>query len=235
MATHKTPLRVLAAGLVLALSSTAALAASPSAFTAKYQVLQGGQAIGQATLTLKPEGGNWVYTNDVQSTGGLAAALGASSTETSKFRIANGAPETQAYDSRVNAFKTKTRHVTVDANHQVTVDEGKGPSTYAGVAGMVDRNLTPLAIGWALRDGKQSISLPVAVKRNVENQQFKVAGKDNVQVPAGSFQAERVERTDNNKAFSAWYVPQKYPVPVKLAQSDGGDLTLQLISFQGGK
>jgi hypothetical protein len=88
-------------------------------------------------------------------------------------------------------------------------------------------------VGWALRDGKQAVTLPVAVKRNVENQQFKVTGKESVQVPAGTFQAQRVERTDADKAFSAWYVPQKYPVPVKLAQSDGGDLTLQLISYQG--
>jgi len=233
--TIQTSTRFLLAGL-LALSSTAALAVTPAPFTAKYQVLQGGQAIGEATLTLKSAGGgSWVYSNDVKSTGGLAAALGASSTETTHFRINQGAPETQVYDSRVNAFKTKTRHVEVDANHQVTVDEGKGPSSYAGTAGMVDRNLAPLAIGWVLRAGKQEMTLPVAVKRNVENQQFKVTGKDSVQVPAGTFQAERVERTDNDKAFSAWYVPQKYPVPVKLAQSDGGDLTLQLISYQGGK
>ncbi|HEY9130248.1 MAG TPA: DUF3108 domain-containing protein [Dyella sp.] len=233
--TIQTRTRILIAGL-LALSSTAVLAVTPTPFTAKYQVLQGGQAIGEATLTLKSAGGgSWVYSNDVKSTGGLAAALGASSTETTRFRINQGAPETQVYDSRVNAFKTKTRHVEVDANRQVTIDEGKGPSTYAGAAGMVDRNLAPLAIGWVLRAGKQEVTLPVAVKRNVETQQFKVTGKDNVQVPAGTFQAERVERTDNDKAFSAWYVPQKYPVPVKLAQSDGGDLTLQLISYQGGK
>ena len=234
----KTPNRVrtVTASLLLALSTTAAMAATPTPFTARYQVLQGGQAIGEATITLKSAGGgSWVYSNDVKSTGGLAAALGASSNESSRFRISQGVPETQVYDSTVKALKTKTRHVEVDANHQVSVDEGKGPSTYAGTAGMVDRNLAPLAVGWALRDGKQTITLPVAVKRNVENQQFKVTGKESVQVPAGTFQAERVDRTDADKAFSAWYVPQKYPVPVKLAQSDGGDLTLQLISYQGGK
>jgi hypothetical protein len=26
-------------------------------------------------------------------------------------------------------------------------------------------------------------------------------------------------------------VPSKYPVPVKLAQKDGGDLTLELVSY----
>jgi len=54
-------------------------------------------------------------------------------------------------------------------------------------------------------------------------------------VPAGSFKAQRVERTDKDQSFSAWYVPQKYPVPVKLTQSDGGNLTLQLVSYKAGR
>ena len=121
------------------------------------------------------------------------------------------------------------------SSNQVTVNEGKGPTTYPAAPGLVDRNTAPFAVGLALRAGKQSIALPVAVKRNVETQEFKVAGKDTVKVPAGSFQTERVVRTDNDAAFSAWYAPQKYPVPVKLAQSDGGNLTLELVSFKSEK
>jgi hypothetical protein len=98
---------------------------------------------------------------------------------------------------------------------------------------MVERNTLPLALGVALHGGAQQVSLPVAVKQQVETQQFKVAGKDKVSVPAGSFDALRVQRADETGGFSAWYVPSKYPVPVKLAQSDGGDLTLELVKFEG--
>jgi hypothetical protein len=188
-------------------------------------------------VTLKTAGnGQWEYSNQTHGTSGLAAALGANSTETTRFRWNNGAPETVSYDYRMDAaIKSKQRHTEVNwATNQVTVDEGKGPMGYASVPGMVDRNTTPLAIGLALRSGKQAIELPVAVKRNVETQQFKVAAKETVKVPAGSFQTERVERSDNDKAFAAWYAPQKYPVPVKLAQSDGGNLELQLVSFKNG-
>jgi hypothetical protein len=52
-----------------------------------------------------------------------------------------------------------------------------------------------------------------------------------VNVPAGSFQAERISRTDSDKHFDAWYVPKQFALPVKLAQSDGGDLTLQLVHY----
>ncbi len=235
--TKPTSIRMIAAGLVLALSTSAALAATPTPFTATYEVSQGGQVMGEAVVTLKSVGnGLWEYSNQTHGTAGLAAALGANSTEMTRFRWNNNAAETVSYDYHMDAaIKSKQRHMEVNwTSNQVSVDEGKGPMTYASVPGMVDRNIAPLAIGMALRGGQQAVALPVAVKRNVENQQFKVAGKDSIKVPAGTFQAERVERSDSDKAFSAWYAPQKYPVPVKLAQRDGGDLTLQLVSYKNG-
>ncbi|MGO4702212.1 DUF3108 domain-containing protein [Dyella sp. 2RAB6] len=226
------------AGLALALSATAAFAATtPAPFTATYQVLQGDQVIGEAVISLKSAGSEWEFSNQTRGTGGIAAALGASSSETTHFRWNNGAPETVSYDYRMNAaIKSKQRTTRVDWNaRQVSVDDGKGAETYAAAPGLVDRNTAPYAIGLALHDGKQAVTLPVAVKRNVENQQFKVAGNDDVKVPAGSFKAQRVERTDKDQSFSAWYVPQKYLVPVKLTQSDGGNLTLQLVSYKAGR
>ena len=233
-----TPPRKFLAGLALALSASAAFAATtPTPFTATYQVLQGDQVIGEATISLKSTALGWEYSNQTRGTGGLAAALGASSSEITRFRWNNNAPETVAYDYRMNAaIKSKQRITRVDWNSkQVSVDDGKGAETYAAAPGMVDRNTAPYAIGLALHDGKQTVTLPVAVKRNVENQQFKVAGNDDVKVPAGSFKAQRVERIDKDQSFSAWYVPQKYLVPVKLTQSDGGNLTLQLVSYQAGR
>jgi len=237
MATLTSPRKFLA-GLALALSASAAFAATtPTPFTATYQVLQGDQVIGEATISLKSTALGWEYSNQTRGTGGLAAALGASSSEITRFRWNNNAPETVAYDYRMNAsIKSKQRTTRVDWNSkQVSVDDGKGAETYAAAPGMVDRNTAPYAIGLALHYGKQAVTLPVAVKRNVENQQFKVAGNDDVKVPAGSFKAQRVERTDKDQSFSAWYVPQKYLVPVKLTQSDGGNLTLQLVSYQAGR
>jgi len=51
-------------------------------------------------------------------------------------------------------------------------------------------------------------------------------------VPAGSFNAERVDRTDAERGFSAWYAPGKYLLPVKLSQHDGGDLVMELVSYK---
>ena len=222
-------------GLGLLLAVPAAAAATPTAFTATYDVSQGGEPMGVATVTLRAAGnGEWVYSKDVKGTGGLAAMLGASMSESSRFRWKGDVPEAVSYDYRLQTgIKNKQRHLAVDwTKQQVTVDEGKGPQTYPSSPGMVERNTTSLALGLALRDGKQQVTLPVAVRQQVQAQSFKVTGKETVQVRAGSFSAERVDRTDAERGFSAWYVPDRYPVPVKLSQHDGGDLTMELVSYQ---
>lgn len=228
-------LPALAAGFALAFATGSAFAAQPRPFTAHYQVLSGDQMIGDATIKLAATGnGTYAYTTQTKGTGGMAAMIGASSQETTRFRWRNNAPETLSYDYDLqSSFKNKKRHMSVDpTSGKVIVDEGKGPSGYPGVPGMADRNSLPLAIGLALAGGKQAVTVPVGVKQGVEQQQYKVTGTESVKVPAGSFKAEKVARSDDGaKRFEAWYVPQKFPVPVKLTQADGGDLTLQLVSF----
>jgi len=227
---------LLRAGLALALALPfAAMAANePQSFTATYHVLQGGDPMGDATLTLKPAAnGEFEYTNVSKGTGGMAAMVGANVQETSRFKWSGQVPQVISYRYQLaSSFKDKTRDLTVQGN-TVQVQDTKKSYSYPAVANMVERNTLPLALGVALRAGKQDVTFPVAVKQAVENQQFKVSGKEKVTVPAGTFDTVRVDRTDAAAGFSAWYAPSKYPVPVKLAQKDGGDLTLELVSFSG--
>ncbi|TAL74781.1 MAG: DUF3108 domain-containing protein [Rhodanobacter sp.] len=226
--------RLLLALALLAVSSVTAATSVPTAFTAHYRVLQGGQTIGNATVTLTTGAdGTATYTKNVQGTAGLAALLGASTTETSHFRWRGAVPEAVSYDYRFrSAGKNKTRQLRVDwPDKAVTVDDGRHHETYAAQPGMVERNTLALAIGLALANGQQRLTLPVAVRQKVETQSFHVAGTGPVQVPAGHFNATRVERNDADKDFSAWYASARYPLPVKLVQSDGGNLTLELVSY----
>ena len=231
------PIRTLLApllGLGLLLVAHGASAATPTGFTATYNVSQNGQPLGVAKVRLfAVDNGEWVYSKDVKSTGGLAAILGASLKESSRFRWKGDVPEAVSYDYQLQTgIKNKQRHLTVDwANHQVTANDGKGPKSYPAVAGMVERNTLTLALGMALRDGNQQAALIVAGRQQVETQHFKVTGKETVKVPAGSFQAERIDRSDADLGFSAWYAPARYPVPVKLAQHDGGDIEMELVSY----
>ena len=222
---------------LLALSfwlGTATAATTPGAFTATYKVSRGGSPMGTATVSLQNDGnGQWTYRKAVKGTGGLAALLGASMDETSRFRWKGELPEAISYDYELQTgIKNKQRHLRVDWNtNQVRVEGNKGSETYPAQPGIVERNTLPLALGVALRGGQQQVALAVAVRQKVETQQFKVTGTEAIQVPAGSFQAERVDRTDADRGFSAWYAPKRYPLPVKLSQRDGGDLTMELVSY----
>ena len=222
-------------GFGLLFGTRATAATPPPAFTATYNVLQGGQTTGVATIQLRAAGdGQWIYSKDVKGTAGLAALLGASVNESSRFRWKGDVPEAISYDYKMQAaVKQKQRHLVVDwANNQVSVDDGKGVQNYPASPGMVERNTLALALGVALRDGKRQIALPVAVRQEVQTQNFKVTGKEPVKVPAGSFDAERVDRTDADRGFSAWYAPDRYPLPVKLSQHDGGDMVMELVSYR---
>jgi hypothetical protein len=231
---NKTFLRA-SLGLALALPAATAFAADvPQQFTATYNVLQGGSPLGNATLTLKPAGnGQFEYSNKVTGTSGLAAAIGASTSEVSRFTWAGKVPQAVSYKyDLASAFKPKSRELTVSGNTVQVKDNSKSYS-YAAQPGMVERNTLPLALGVALRGGAKEATFPVGVKQAIETQAFKVGGNEKVTVPAGTFDAIRVDRTDQDRGFNAWYVPTKYPVPVKLAQKDGGDLTLELVKFEG--
>jgi hypothetical protein len=222
-------------GLGLWFATAGAVAAPPHPFVATYNVSQGGQPLGVAQVSLRAaDDGTWLYRKDVKGTGGLAALLGANVNESSRLRWKGDVPEAISYDYQLQAaIKNKQRQLRVDwTRRQVTVDEGKGPSTYPAQPGMVERNTLPLALGLALRNGQQDVALPVAVRQTVETQHFKVTGKDTITVPAGRFNAERVERTDADRGFTAWYVPDRYLLPVKLSQHDGGDMVLELVSYQ---
>ncbi|BFI95236.1 MAG: hypothetical protein RSP_07460 [Rhodanobacter sp.] len=226
---------LLRAGLAMALLLPAAAASAvdvPQSFTATYRVSQGGQPMGNATLTLKPLGGGmFEYTDKIVGTAGLAAALGASTTEDSRFIWIGHTPQAVSYSYHfASAFKPKQRELAVQGS-TVQVDDNGRRHSYPMQPGMVERNTLPLALGVALRDGAKSATFPVGGRQAVEKQTFKAAASEKISVPAGSFDAVRVDRTDQNRAFNAWYVPAKYPVPVKIAQQDGGDLTLELVSY----
>lgn len=219
--------------MALALPATTAFAADvPQSFTATYHVLQGGQPMGDATLMLKPVGGGlFEYTDKVVGNAGLAAALGASTSEDSRFLWVGHTPQAVSYTyAFASAFRPKKRELVVQGTTVQVNDNGKRHS-YPMQPGMVERNTLPLALGVALRDGAKSAKFPVGGRQAVEMQTFKVAASEKISVPAGSFDAVRVDRTDKDRAFNAWYVPAKYPVPVKIAQKDGGDLTLELVSY----
>lgn len=220
-----------------AVAAEAAGTAPPQPFTATYQVLHQGSPLGVARLGLtRDSDGTWTFRSAMKATHGLAALLGGTVSETSRFRWHNGRIESLSYDYRLHiAFKRRQRHVTVNWKADtVTVRTSDDASfTYASQPGLVERHLLVLALGRAVVAGQTRIALPVAVKDRVKIETFAVRGTTSVKVPAGTFAALHVVRTHDSKGYSVWYDPGHFgSVPVKLSQRSGGDFTLLLESLR---
>lgn len=221
-------------GLALAATCATAIAAPPlPAFTAQYQVLHNGAAIGTATMTLTPVGnGTWSYTTKTHGTSGLASLISANVEETSTFRWVGDLPQGESYDYRMStALKQQHRSVKFDWNaHTIDVDD-HGAHQFATQPGALERHTVPLAIAAGLAAGKTSFTLPVAVRDRIEMQHYVAHGAQSLSVPAGTFDATEVTRTDGGDGFEAWFAPAKLPVPIKIDQSGKSEFSMVLVSW----
>ncbi|HEX5960962.1 MAG TPA: DUF3108 domain-containing protein [Rhodanobacteraceae bacterium] len=220
--------------LALALVAGAAAAAPPvPAFTAHYRVLRNGSEIGTATVTLANTRGDvWTYTTQSRGTSGLASLLSASVDEVSTFRWVGDLPQGETYDYTMDtALKRKHREVRFDWNAHTIEVKDKGTYTFATRPGVLERHTVPLALAAGLAKGKTSFTLPVAVRNRIDMQHFTAQGQQSLEVPAGTFDATRVIRTDGGDPFEAWFAPAKLPVPVEINQRGKNSLSLELESW----
>jgi len=72
--------------------------------------------------------------------------------------------------------------------------------------------------------------VPVAVKDHVEQQRFQAHGTEKISIPAGSFDAVRVERTDATGKGTSWYAPSASVLPLRIeqVQGDGSKIVMEL-------
>lgn len=233
MQSHRAFAALLAA-VALSVFCTAAAAAPPvPAFTAHYRVLQNGSPIGKATLTLAQGADDtWTFTTQSQGTAGLASLLAAGTREVSTFRWVGDAPQGISYDYTMkSALKQNHRSVHFDwTNHTVEVNDN-GSSRFATQPGVLERHTVPLALAAGLAAGKTTFALPVAVRDRIETEHFGAQGSQKVSVPAGTFDATRVRRTDGGDGFEAWFAPAKLPAPIKIDQRGKNDFSLELESW----
>lgn len=220
------------------LATAVASAATPplAAFTAHYRLLQNGSPIGTATLTLKRDTGDtWTFITQSKGTAGLAALLGASVSETSTFRWVGDLPQGVSYDYVMNTgINQKHRRVHFDwATHTIKVDD-KGTFQFPTRPGTMERHTVTLALAAGLAAGKSDLTLPVAVRDRIEMQHYAAHGKQTLTVPAGTFDATRVNRADGGEGFEAWFAPTKLPVPVKIDQPGKQHFALELESWKPG-
>ena len=224
-------MRKIAFALLIALPAVTVHAVELKPASAVYTVTRDGSAIGDSNFSLKQNpDGSWTLTSETKGTSGKARLLGIDVREESVFRWNGGKPQSVVYDYHQNSMiKSRTRHIEFDAAaQQAHSQENKDRFSYATTPGTTDRGTLQLLLAAAVAESKSEITVSVAVRDRAEEQRYTVAKNETVQVPAGSFSATRVERSDG-KAIN-WYASSVGLLPVKVQQisSDGSTVVLEL-------
>lgn len=227
--------------LILSLScwlgSTPLTAATLSPFTARFDFLDDGQRVGRATLTLRREGRDWVFTTDTQGERGLAGFLGAKIHEQSRFRESGGQLSGLSYRYRQKiSFRERKRSIDFDwSARRAREDDGKTRSEYALTGATIDRHMAVLALMLDLGAGRNTFAHPVAYKGQVESWRFRQSGRERLNTPAGALDTVRLERVRDNAARRtvSWHAESLGWLPVRIEQvePDGERYTLALVAI----
>lgn len=200
---------------------------------AVYSVVRDGKAVGDATYSLasNPDG-SWTLQSITKGTAGMAKLFGLDVHEESTFRWASGRPEGVRYDYKQDAaIKHKQRSIDFDwrTGEAHVRDNGKD-FNYAIAPGTIDRSTVAVALGMYLAGGARDATLSVAQKDHLEQQRFEAQAEETVSVPAGKFQATRMERTDAAGKARSWYATSVTTLPVRVeqVQGDGSTIVMEL-------
>jgi len=226
-------MRLLIGTAALIALSCAAHAATLKPVSATYAVVRDGKPIGDANYVLvaNPDG-TWTLRSQTHGSAGMARLLGLEVREESTFRWTDGKPQGVHYDYKQDAaIKSKRREIDFDwhANQARVHDNGKN-FAYAIPVGTIDRSTVAVALGQAIASGAHDAALPVAAKDHVEQQTFATRGEEKITIPAGSFNAVRIERTDVAGKARSWYAPNVTTLPLRVEQlqGDGSMIVMEL-------
>jgi hypothetical protein len=225
----------LAAGLAPPVSR-AADPASSQPFSARYEVLRNGRTLGEARMALtRGSDDSWRFESETRGTRGLASLTGVEIHERSIFRWRGQIPELVEYDYRQTvAMRRRERSLRVDADDNAIVSRQDDRQWLLRFEdGVSDRNAVVLGLIAAVAAGRADLAFRVADRDDVESQRYRIAGRERVQVPAGEFDAVRIERIREKpgRDTDTWLAPALSHLPVRIRhrEADGESLELRLV------
>lgn len=200
-------------------------------FVATYDVQRGGKTIGEATMTLKADGGDrWTLVTQTRGTAGMAKLFGLDVKEESHFTAAGQSPlQSTAYNFQQEAtLKSRQRRIEFDwTAKEARVTDKDELFRYPLQPYSIDRHAVVIALGRA--QNLDQNTLQIASKDAVESQRYERRETQPLQLPAGRFEATRYERADKPGKGSSWYTPELLaPLQVEQTQKDGASILMRL-------
>ncbi len=203
-----------------------ARAADLQPFTANYEMQRSGDAIGEATFSLRRAPGGWEYDQATRGTHGMAALAAANIDERSMLEVAGGVLQIRSYHYHLSTLvKSTDRSIDVDpSSNTIVIRDKKHEQSFPMQAGVLDQNSVTLAIAQDLANGKRgTLSYPVATRSEVAVQHYVIGAEQTLQVPAGSLRTIVVTRqrdTPNGRVTAYWFGLDNGFVPVRIVQNE---------------
>jgi hypothetical protein len=206
-------------------------------FSARYEVRRNGRVLGEANLTLaRGSNDSWRFESETRGTRGIAAITGVTISERSTFQWRGLQPELIEYDYQQSvAMRRRERSLRIDAGRNAIISRQDDRSWELRFEdGVADRSAVVLGVIATVAAGQADLSFRVADRDDVETQRYRLAGREQVTVPAGSFEVIRVERirekpgreSDILLAPALGYLPAS----IQHREEDGESIEMRLVS-----
>ncbi len=195
-------------------------------FEAVYEVFIDGKPRMEARISLARQGEEWLFSNELKGTGGLAKFLNARSSEQSRGIFTNDEFQPFSY-SQSSKIAGRNDHWTAEfdwpANIVVTHHED-GESTLEAVPGTVDPLSLTLILRHHLAQGISDLSFEIVDEEEIDHHIFLASEPGNLETALGCFETVSVSRVrENSKRYSSgWYAVSLDFLPLKLLHGKRG-------------
>jgi hypothetical protein len=219
-----------AAGAVLALACGAAVAAEPvlPELQLRYAASWGGTSLGQIVITLKPQGGPDCYRYEsVSDPVGIVRWFYGKPREVSEFCISGGKVVPKRFE-----FVHRDGFTLEFDTAAGKVRDAKGRSRDIPPGAQDRFGLQQAVRLWAMANASTkdaSAEFPMVDEDRARTYRFAITARETIQIPAGTFDTLRVERVDNKRRISRyWIAPERDWMPVKVETGKDGKVQLRM-------
>lgn len=209
----------------LALTTSTSVAA-PDAFQASYIVSAKGLDMGIMKVSLRYDGETYTYQKTTQANGLAALLSGDTLTErsTGKKQAAQLIPEQYLHHHKNKRKERKDEfHFTTPTQVEGTLD---GNAYQLSVpTGTLDMAALELHVMEALATN-QALNYHLVSKGKLRNYRLRKLGKETIEVPAGSYDCEKVEVLHDNheRQTTLWLAPKLDYAIVQIRHKEDGDV-----------
>lgn len=202
--------------------------------TSTYELSRGVIVLGEAEFSLAPVEGEqcWTYRYRAKPSG-LARLFIGEITETSNFCLVDGYIRSQKFSFQRADKEEDDFDLTFNwDDHMVRSSKGEMRPLKND---MIDRLAMQVAVKrWVIaRDGEpgpEKISLTKVEDDRIKTYSFRVIGREQVETPAGTFDTVRVERVDDpKKSTRFWLAPEQAYKVVRVEQVRKGAEQLKML------